>query len=309
MKKVHVVNRQYEVNLDHLAKHVEILESPEGADFFLCRNTVPPEVPRDRTILILVEPPLTGHRIDLYSRTDEFHTVIGYRELPNIGNVFNLWRDPSIMPYNPYAKADLIREDTTLSTRRIYFAGQVVSAYMGVPDCFGSVNMYPLRHLLGWSVIRHDMGYCVGRGWPKVTKSYSGQPVRNVLDSWRLQKQADCAQGDIDFVLCLENSSMPGYLTEKFHDGMMLDRVMLYLGEPNVVEYVPRTAFVDLRQYWNRYTYKFDVLAMLDRVATMTQDEYDNILHNARTFRVGIQERHEAERIRTTDFVLERMEA
>jgi len=51
------------------------------------------------------------------------------------------------------------------------------------------------------------------------------------------------------FALCLENSSFPGYVSEKIFDCFFAGTVPLYLGAPDIQDYVPADAFVDLRQF------------------------------------------------------------
>jgi len=51
------------------------------------------------------------------------------------------------------------------------------------------------------------------------------------------------------FALCLENSSFPGYVSEKIFDCFFAGTVPLYLGAPDIADYVPADAFIDLRQF------------------------------------------------------------
>jgi len=48
------------------------------------------------------------------------------------------------------------------------------------------------------------------------------------------------------FALCLENTSWPGYLTEKLIDAIAAGCVPLYLGAPDIHQIIPRGALVDL---------------------------------------------------------------
>lgn len=52
------------------------------------------------------------------------------------------------------------------------------------------------------------------------------------------------------FSLCYENiSDQPGWITEKLFDAMRADCVPIYLGAPNVTDYVDAEAFIDRRQF------------------------------------------------------------
>ena len=51
------------------------------------------------------------------------------------------------------------------------------------------------------------------------------------------------------FALCYENARVPGYVTEKIFDCLRSDCIPVYLGAPNIEEYVPVNVFIDRRQF------------------------------------------------------------
>jgi hypothetical protein len=51
------------------------------------------------------------------------------------------------------------------------------------------------------------------------------------------------------FVLCYENSRLPGYVSEKIFDGLLAGSVPVYLGEPHIERFVPSACFVDRRAF------------------------------------------------------------
>lgn len=60
------------------------------------------------------------------------------------------------------------------------------------------------------------------------------------------------------FALCFENSVMPGYITEKIFDCFFVGTVPIYLGAPDVENYIPKNCFIDMRDfdsYGKLYTY------------------------------------------------------
>jgi hypothetical protein len=83
-----------------------------------------------------------------------------------------------------------------------------------------------------------------GTGWndPKIDSafypSYRGSPKFkwNVLPHYR-------------FALCYENSCEPGYVSEKIFDCLRSGCVPVYLGAPNITEYVDQDTFVDRRRF------------------------------------------------------------
>jgi hypothetical protein len=51
------------------------------------------------------------------------------------------------------------------------------------------------------------------------------------------------------FCLCLENSRFAGYVSEKIFDCFFARTIPIYLGAPDIERYVPREAFIDLRDF------------------------------------------------------------
>ncbi len=268
-------------------------------DFWIHCQTVPPTSDPARTILVLTEPPITEHRAWLYQNLDKFHTIIGYNH--NGKNLFHFSDNPAIFPYSTMDGHDVRRENTTIKTRKIYYAGMRSFNHAMAPHSIGFINLYPLRHDLCQQIIDKNAGYCFGAGWPYISKG----DIPNVNSSFRLQKITDMERLQCDFILCLENGIMQNYLSEKFHDGMMADRVMLYLGEPNITDYVPADCFIDLRQFLTIHNADFgditgvplseqtevifDTQGMLDLVQNISQTEYDSIIKNARAYRESIK--------------------
>lgn len=80
------------------------------------------------------------------------------------------------------------------------------------------------------------------------------------------------------FSLAYENvKGLPGLITEKIFDCLGAGTVPVYLGAPNIEDYMPKTCFVDVRQfdgYAQLYTY----------LANMPEEEYQRYLDAAQSF-------------------------
>jgi len=53
------------------------------------------------------------------------------------------------------------------------------------------------------------------------------------------------------FAICFENMAMPGYITEKMFDCFFAGTIPVYLGAPDVENYIPKSCFVDMRDFHN----------------------------------------------------------
>lgn len=51
------------------------------------------------------------------------------------------------------------------------------------------------------------------------------------------------------FNVCFENIAYPGYVTEKIFDAMLAKTVPVYLGAPDILDYVPQDAFIDASKF------------------------------------------------------------
>lgn len=283
MKKVYV-NRGV-LSMDILHEEFEIVRNPKDADYLICWTRVPRsfEDKLDKIIYIAYEPPLTGPVFWAHERFDKFHTVYAYNPDPNKNNQFNMTENPIYYPVNPFFENDKIREDTTLNTRGIYYSGaRCKGMYTNVPNLWG-INFKDGRddfaeYLLG----NYENTTIVGSGWTIETKSKSKD------SSWRITKMRDIEESRADFHLCIENYFIPYLTSERVHDGIGSDRVMLYLGDPKISEWIPKNCYVDLRPYFNEKTYSLDYEGIIGLMKNMSQKEYDTILHNARNFRKGM---------------------
>jgi len=80
-----------------------------------------------------------------------------------------------------------------------------------------------------------------------------------------------------EFCLCFENMWMDGYITEKLFDCLYAGTIPLYLGAPDVANYIPEGVFVDCRKYtsWKE---------MWEDIASMPADKIMSIRNAGRTF-------------------------
>lgn len=82
---------------------------------------------------------------------------------------------------------------------------------------------------------------------------------------------------DYRFCICLENSSFPGWITERIFDCFLSGCVPVYLGDPNISSRIPADTFIDMRQfasYHELYSY----------LKSMPEGEYLNYIDAIRSF-------------------------
>lgn len=261
---------------------VRLTESHADADFIICQSSIDHLDCLHKTVYISAEPPRTNHRRWCYTNLDKLLLAVVFNPDPSKSNQIPFQPDDNAQWY--LARADpypyITRENTTMSANRgVFFAGGLSSFdYLKdqvLPDNAKSISH--LRRIMGEFFVKNHKGsIAIGVGW-------NGQKKKS--NNWRREKWDISQDPDIDFVLSLENTIQSNYLSEKIWDGIASDKVTLYLGDSRIEYHVPTNCFVDLRPY---YDFKKDVINIQDisdRLKSMTQEEYDSIIINARIFR------------------------
>jgi hypothetical protein len=84
------------------------------------------------------------------------------------------------------------------------------------------------------------------------------------------------------FVICYENTSTPGYISEKLFDCLFAGCVPIYLGEPDIQRFIPKGCFIDRQVFAN----DAELAAFLIR---MPYKEYASYLTAIKQFVGGIE--------------------
>jgi hypothetical protein len=84
------------------------------------------------------------------------------------------------------------------------------------------------------------------------------------------------------FVICYENTRLPGYISEKLFDCLFAGCVPVYLGEPNIGKFVPAECFID------RAAFATDA-ALAEFIRRMPYAEYARYIEAMRLFVEGVE--------------------
>jgi hypothetical protein len=100
------------------------------------------------------------------------------------------------------------------------------------------------------------------------------------------------------FVVCYENSSSPGYVSEKLFDCLFSGTVPVYLGEPNIERFVPADCFIDRRSFateeelatflmsMSYIQYHQYILAIRQFIATIDHNKFGSVANAERISKV-----------------------
>lgn len=279
-----------------LSQHCVIVTEVESDfDYALCWKNAPEGIDPGCIVLFQSEPPLSNLITKTYEYRSSYRAFFCFN--PSGDNEYEITSDPSCYPYKPAGKLGQSHIYNAVFPRTVFYAGRR-SAYMGTPNRFDSINIYPLREKLGQEIINSQRGCVVGQGWGKETKSVGGGDFRH-------QKQIDIQACNSGFVLAIENSILRNYVSEKIHDGFLSDRVTCYLGAPNIHELIPQGSFVDMMPFVNPEANDIDLDGFFSYIDALSFADVMSIQEHAREFRKEADNRFRNARLETTKLVLE----
>lgn len=284
-------------NLDRalLERYVDIVDATRDPDYVICLNALLDKFPLRRTLLLLREPP---HSIflALYEQRAACHTVITYS--PAGRNEFAFARCPVVFPYVPQSR-HLTRSSLKMARRGVYMAGRGGRETYG--NFFGGLALTRARNELGCYLLKHYTStHLYGKGWPPGARDTSGPGYSD-------RKLIEIEEAQADFIFCIENVMCPNYISEKIHDGFQSDRLVLYLGEPDITRWVPENCFIDLRRYFNFQSQLLDTSRVISLLESISQEDYESILLDARAWHRDLYRQVESATKELTCLLLRRM--
>ncbi len=95
---------------------------------------------------------------------------------------------------------------------------------------------------------------------------------------WKFPAPASKVLPEYKFAICYENArNIPGYITEKIFNCFFAGCVPIYLGAPNITDYIPENTFIDKRNF---KTYE----ELYSYIKNMPEKEYITYLENIKNF-------------------------
>lgn len=116
--------------------------------------------------------------------------------------------------------------------------------------------------------------------WQKIKPDSLLQAARRVYRG-KAESKSDTL-GNYTFAICFENSILEGWITEKIFDCFFAGTIPVYLGAPDIEDYIPQDCFIDMR--------KFPDYASLHKyLKSLTLAEIDGFRLRAREFLASSQ--------------------
>jgi len=119
----------------------------------------------------------------------------------------------------------------------------------------GGIDLYGF----GWDHLPFPVGYGRISGrlldsglriWERMARQWRSRYGETIALTYRgpaESKYATLAQ--YQFAICFENMVLPGWVTEKIFDCFYCGTIPIYLGAPDIEQYVPSNCFIDMRRF------------------------------------------------------------
>lgn len=119
------------------------------------------------------------------------------------------------------------------------------------PHSFDKNELYGER----WRAIKYFSGKegfdLFGRRWDEIPRhplymfygKYARKAWRGAVEN-KMEKLSE-----YKFSLCFENYAYPGYVSEKIYDCLAAGSIPVYLGAPDITDFVPGSCFIDFRKF------------------------------------------------------------
>lgn len=146
--------------------------------------------------------------------------------------------------YLDWIKDKFLKWQSRIRTQAVQ--NELITKRLGAIEYFGSKNLLDL----------------FGRGWDdlSILPWYWRKRLKNVLANLKPKPVEDKLKtiAVYKFALCFENVACDGFLTEKMVDCFLAGVIPIYLGAPDVQNFIPKEAFIDMRDFDSRQTlYKY----------------------------------------------------
>lgn len=232
---------------------------------------------RGRAVAWSLESPLVAHRGYHYlpAIANKVAHIVGY---PGVGNLvdrgsasFHPTAWPNALPERsseaPWSKRQLlvmINSNKALHqwrhglmqrpprrTLRLMASSLVASSYRRrrqwtVPDLYHK-RLETILHFAG-----HPGFRLYGVGWAEPPPGRSAGVQERILGCYGGEvADKNSVLSRFRFALCIENTVFPGYISEKLFDAMAAGTIPIYLGAPDVSDYVPEDCYIDMRRFSN----------------------------------------------------------
>lgn len=214
------------------------------------------------------------------------------KQYPKEKLVLFLWEPPSVLPDNYNKKYHEIfsrvytwRDDLVDNVKYFKFQYPVMHPMIANPSAFDAKRLCTLiccnkysqhpnelyserKKLIAFFEYNDKINFDLyGKWWPDTYRTFRG-PIDKKVDILK----------DYRFCFAYENvKDIPGYITEKIFDCFHAGCVPVYLGAPNISDYIPKNCYISREHFGsNKELYDF--------LRNMKETQYNGYVNNIKAF-------------------------
>lgn len=135
---------------------------------------------------------------------------------------------------------------------RLFNAPKTILSVQIASNFYNKKSIYEKRREIAhYFIENHPNDFVLyGREWNSFTPTLSEIGQENFKTSYKNTVSNKIqAASSAKFMFAFENAQHTGYISEKIFDAMKAGAIPIYLGAPNVTDYIPTTCFIDSRQF------------------------------------------------------------
>ncbi len=269
--------------------NISLSTNPKGeiADFDIYLDCYPKTLFSRPSFLIAMECPIFTPEIYDPSYTVLFSKIFSWNQkLKSLPNNINITHPSNITPehFNSFNNRDIFC--CLINANKISLNNNPSDLYQ------------KREEIIRWYEKNKSADFHLyGRGWdkPKPAKNAIDRVFRRNLTRLRTKlfsytpypsykgelSKKSTALSNTKFCFCYENIyGLEGYITEKIFDAMRYGTVPIYLGAPNITDYIPKDCFIDARDFTN-------ISALNDFLHSISETEFDLYQKHIQNFLVS----------------------
>jgi hypothetical protein len=254
---------------------------------FLCISTESPIIARDFYINLkkhagayLYSMLFRGVQLKLEGTKTQFLPL--YYPVKINGAILNVdWNSRRLLVLVNRNKRIYYSKTTSISDRLRSILSRIKLAYQKMIDPWLSSKEIYVDRIEAIHYFSNVEGFDLyGEGWQEKIPGFSNEYSDSAKKVYKGTIEPDKKLQVISnyrFVLCFENCSFPGYITEKIFDCFQAGCIPIYYGAPDIKDFVPEDSFIDFRNF-NDYN------ALRNYILNFSDNQASAMLKKAREY-------------------------
>lgn len=173
--------------------------------------------------------------------------------------------------YFPQNLQDVVRNQTPFEKKKLVI---MINSYKKAPFLFKLLS----RNEEDYYVKREKVAAFLSKNYPNDFDLYGKKwNIKSTSYKGLLSGSKRIKLSKYKYCICFENTSAPGYITEKIFDCFLAKCVPIYLGPKNISKYIPTNTYIDFNKFKSNQE-------LLKYLISLNKVEYNKYINNAEHF-------------------------